>query len=614
MRRKLTSNPFIPAAALLVLGLIMRHDGGIPFSAGRQAYERYLLNLFRTLPGSGSEMGGGSRGEIKTGHESEMRTGLEGEEGPEYAGFREYLMTMNPETRRIPPKAGLRNALFIREESRLGKLKSGGLFNWEEIPSNTGGRTRAVMYDPDDPEHRKVWAGAVTGGLWYREDIHGQGDWKAVNDFWPGLSVSCMAYDPNDPRIFYTGTGEGQTAVIIYRESSGQGTGIWKSPDGGTTWDLLPSTEDLGYITDIAVRNESGKSVIYAAAISGIYEGSIHPEQPRDGLYRSDDAGETWSQVLPVIPGETMPYSPAQIEISPGGRIFVGTMRNFRLKGGGRILYSDNGVDWKVVDDFVPRIMSRSTYNIPGRVILACAPSDDRVVYAILAGGDSDVRSGFVYSRGVMIIKSVDGGVNWAAVNMPPPHKGEEEGEWSYLAWHALAAAVQPDNPDVVWVGGLDLYRSDDGGLTWDQKTLWWNFGENFNPYYPVYVHADQHSLIYRPGSSTELLNSNDGGVFITTDAGEPGPRFEEINQGYNTLQYYTCAIHPEPDRRYFLGGCQDNGTFRTTSFPTSKDASVSYGDGSYCFIDRNEPNIQISSSQFNSFYYSTDGMHKNAR
>jgi hypothetical protein len=285
-------------------------------------------------------------------------------------------------------------------------------------------------------------------------------------------------------------------------------------------------------------------------------------------------------------------------------------MRNIYQKGGGRILYSDNGTSWTVQDYFVSVIEKRETNNIPGRVILAAAPSDANRIYAILGGGNISPYNGFVYSRGVMIIKSSDAGLSWQQIPMPPPHQGEQEGQWSFLAWHALTAAVQPDNPDVIWVGGLDLYRSDDGGWSWSQKTLWWNFGKWHVPEYPIYVHADQHSLVYQPGSKTELLNSNDGGVFLTTDSEDPFPMFMEKNQGYNTLQYYSCAIHPDAGVRYFLGGCQDNGTFRTTNEPTSKDVSVSYGDGAYCFIDEDEPDVQISCSQFNYFYFSTDGNH----
>jgi hypothetical protein len=583
MNRKHLITMFLFVSVAFILAGILYWDS-YPAISERDKYEDYLLSLFRDLPVN--------------------------QDGPEYSGFRDYLMCMDPATGRVPEKAWLKSARIIEDASRQGRLKSDDIFDWEEIPSNTGGRTRALMFDPSDPSRSKVWAGGVTGGLWYNEDILGSGDWKAVDDFWPSLAVSCICHDPNDPGTFYVGTGEGQTAVIIYRESSGRGSGIWKSSNGGENWELLASTENFEYVTDVAVRNESGKSVVYAGVASGWYQGEVHTSKPSAGLYRSEDGGISWEQVLPEIPDENLPYTPAHIEITASGRILIGTMRNTNQKGGGRILRSDNGRDWVVMDYFVPIIEAREINNIPGRVIVASAPSDPDRVYAILSGGDANPDNGFVYSRGVMIIRSNDGGNSWQKVTMPPPRVDEAEGQWSFLAWHALIAAVQPDNPDVVWVGGLDLYRSDDGGWSWGQKSLWWNYGRWYVPEYPVYVHADQHSLIYRPGSISELLNSNDGGVFLATNSTAPAPRFVEVNQGYNTLQYYTCAIHPNAGERYFLGGCQDNGTYRTTNEPTSKNVHVSGGDGTYCFIDEDEPHVQISGSQFNYYYYSTDGSH----
>lgn len=573
----------LPLMVLPVLVGLVQSDGQA-LLRGRMAHEIYLNALIFHLS--------------------------EGPKGPQYAGFRDYLMCMNPATRRVPPKAWLNAARKAEKARTRNRLKSGIFFEWEEIPSNTGGRTRAILYDPNDPGHRKVWAGGVTGGLWYCEDIQGEGTWKPVNDLWPSLAISCICYDPVDPETYYVGTGEGQTAVVIYRESSGRGSGIWKSTDAGKSWEQLASSEDFEYITDIAVRNESGKAVIYAAVVSGVYKEMAHSSKPTDGLYRSTDGGESWAQVLPEIPGTGIPFSPADIEIGPAGRIFVGTMRNLFQEGGGRILYSDNGVNWTVMDAYVSLIENRKSWNIPGRVIVACAPSDEDRVYAILSGGQVSADD-FIRSEGVIIIKSFDGGKTWTQATLPKPSPFSNA-QWAFLAWHALTVVVQPDDPDVIWIGGLDLYRSNDGGWTWSQKTLWWNWGPDSNEEYPVYVHADQHNLVYRPGSRDELLNSNDGGVFITGNARDEWPRFQEVNRGYNTLQYYTCAIHPEAGKRYFLGGCQDNGTFRTTETPTSKEVSVSYGDGAYCFIDENEPEIQISSSQFNYYYYSVDGNHQN--
>jgi len=528
----------------------------------------------------------------------------ENPEHPELAGMREYIMTMDPVTREIPSKTLLESYQHAKSLARHQKLKSEGAthYVWEEIPSLKGGRTRAVMYDPNDPTYKKVWAGAVTGGLWYNNDAASGHSWHPVDDFWPSLSISCITYDPEDTDKFYVGTGEGQTAVIIYRESTGKGSGIWKSPDGGDSWELLESTADFVYVTDIVVRKEGSVSVIYAAVISGKYKGITHSSEPSDGLYRSSDDGVSWTQVLPDIPGLDVPYAPADIELGADGRMYVGTMRNVDHEGGGTILYSDNGTDWTVKDKFVQTIRDRSEFNIPGRVMLASAPSNARRVYAIIGGGLP--QYGFVYSRGVLMLRSDDYGVTWTEIPMP-----DETGDWSFLAWHALTAAVDPNDSDCLWVGGLDLYRSKDKGETWSQMSLWWNYGPWFEPTYPAYVHADQHAIKFRPGSSDEILLANDGGVFITGDARLMRPSFFESNTDYNTLQYYTCYLHPQPFKRYFMAGTQDNGTLRTTT-TTGWYSHVSGGDGTYCFIDADQTHFQISGSQFNSLYFSSDGQH----
>jgi hypothetical protein len=138
----------------------------------------------------------------------------------------------------------------------------------------------------------------VTGGLWYNTNItSASNSWVPVTDFWPTLAVRCITYDPNAPMTFYVGTGEAETAIITYRESSGLGDGIWKSTDGGQTWNLLNSTTGFAYIPKIVVRNEGGNSVIYAAVVSGLYHG-VHQSTPSNGLFRSTDGGSTWTQVL----------------------------------------------------------------------------------------------------------------------------------------------------------------------------------------------------------------------------------------------------------------------------------------------------------------------------
>jgi hypothetical protein len=516
---------------------------------------------------------------------------------PEMAALQDFYKTFDPQTGTVPRERLL--AAYLQQKNH-GVLKpvSNGL-SWTGYPADMGGRTRMIMFDPNDPNHNKVWAGGVTGGLWYNNDITNPGSsWVPVGDLWSCLAIRCMTYDPIDTQTFYLGTGEPETSVETYRESSGLGNGIWKSTDGGHTWNVLPSTANFAYISKIIVRNESGHSVIYAGVVSGRYHG-IHPSQPSDGLFRSSDEGVTWQQVLPNIDGQSVPYSPSDVAINSNGRIFVGTMPNLENAGAATILYSDTGTvgTWTVNTTFRDEIVSDTAKTIPGRVVLGTAPSDPNVVYALIAQGFNNSLNGFNYYYCYRIYRSGDQGETWARKTIPPDANGQPN--FAYLAWHALDIAVDPNNPDKLYIGGLDVQKSTNAGESWVRLSDWslMYYGGG-----PGYVHADQHAMIYKPGSSSELVLGSDGGVFYTANANSFAPIFEEHNTGYNTLQFYTGAIYPVAGTNEFLGGLQDNGSLRYTGTPLTIYDMVSGGDGAYAFYDKNEPNLSISSIYYNQY------------
>lgn len=509
---------------------------------------------------------------------------------PELAALQDYYATMDPVSKRIPKERLLQVWQSVRSETK----SPSGEIEWNIIPSNMGGRTRAIMWDPNDAAGKRVFAGSVAGGLWKNEDIlNGNSSWENIDDFMPSLSISCLTYDPNNTMIFYAGSGEGQTARVIYRESGGLGVGIWKSNDGGTSWELLPSTSGFKYITDIRVRNEDGQSVIYAAVISGYYHGE-HPSTPSEGLYRSADGGETWTQVLPDHTGGK-PYAPADIEIAANGRIFVGTMKNEDGDGGATILFSDTGLpgSWTVFDDYESIIESDPDNNVPGRVVLAAAPSDANRVYALIGAGHIASSTGFNYAYGRNILKSDDNGLTWEERNMPDAG----ENGFATLSWHAFVASVHPTNPDMLFIGGLDVWRSANGGNSWEQLSDWAQM------YYgggPEYVHADQHAQVFNPQNPNQLLLASDGGVFLTVNPADDPVVFQERNKNYNSLLFYTCDIHPGTGVNYFMGGLQDNGTLLFTGTPLNIDDMISGGDGAYCFYDNNSPGVAITSVYYN--------------
>lgn len=242
----------------------------------RQKYEVFLQNKYKDMPDFSEE---------KTGK-------LAKGDRPDMAFWQDYFMTLEPETGIVPTERLVK--AYEQKQKLKKKKRNTDDLQWKKQAAHIDGRTRALMLDPNDAEHKKIWVGSVTGGVWYNNDITSSGsEWQPVSDFWQSLSVSCLTYDPQNTQTFYAGTGEGETAIITYRQSSGKGVGIWKSENAGETWELLPSTTDFAYITDIKIRIEDRQSVIYAAVISGGYEAAENQSQPPDGLYRSDDGGDT---------------------------------------------------------------------------------------------------------------------------------------------------------------------------------------------------------------------------------------------------------------------------------------------------------------------------------
>ncbi|KAB2807754.1 PKD domain-containing protein [Phaeocystidibacter luteus] len=502
---------------------------------------------------------------------------------PDLAWEQDYLATVDPVLGRPAPERlhAVYQQINAQRQQLMSTPGASGTPWVERGPDNVGGRTRTIMYDPNDPTNKKVWAGGVTGGLWYNNDItNPASDWVAVNDFWDNIAVTCMAYDPTNTNIFYVGTGEG------WGTAASRGAGVWKTTDGGSTWTQLPASTGFYYCNDLMVRDEGGTGVLYVAIRGNFYQGSWHGSSSQ-GLQRSLNGGTSFTQVMPNIPGESFNYAVADIEIAKDNRIWVGTQDasyGGTDRGGGRVLYSDNGTTWT------------SSYNSSSgdRVEIACAPSDSAYVYAMI-----EVSS----QIGEMKV-TTNQGASWT--NMTEPNDadgGIPSTDFSRgQAWYDMIIAVHPTTPTTVFTGAIDLFRSTNTGSSWTQISHWYGgFG------YP-YVHADQHQMVFNPSNPNELLFGHDGGLTRTTNPTAASPTFESLNRGYNVTQFYACAIHPTAGSVYALAGTQDNGTQQFNNAGLGSTVEATGGDGAFCFIDQTNPNIQITSYVYNSYWLSTNG------
>jgi hypothetical protein len=558
----------------------------------RDRFEAFLKNEYKIVPRH-------DKGDLKEPSADQ----------PEMEAIREYFMTMDPNTRTIPRE---RLLTAYRQTKALENMKDNPtVLQWQGYEADMGGRTRTIMFDPNDATYKKVWAGAVTGGLWYNPDItNANSAWVAVGDFWSNLAIRCMTYDPKNPLIFYIGTGEAETAMQTYRESSGLGDGIWKSFDGGQTWDLIPGTTNFAYVTSLHVRVEGGNSILYAGVASGLYEGQQHQSLPTDGLYRSSDGGITWQQVLPVITGHTTPYAVEDICFAgDSSRIYIGTRPNLDGNGAATILYSDSGLpgSWTVNESFRIQILMDPNYNIPGRVVLGATPADPDVVYALIAAGFINPANNFQYFYCPYIERSGNKGVSWVDKNQPTDLTSGSN--FATIAWHALDISVDPNDADAVYIGGLDAHKTTNGGNSWIRVSDWSLMYAGGGP---QYLHADQHIILHKPGSSNEMLFGTDGGVFFTGTGTNNQPVFEQHNKNYTTLQFYTCALNPLSGQADFLGGLQDNGCLHYGGTPLTLADMYSGGDGAYCFYDQADATMSITSTYYNSYYIFQNGTFYN--
>ena len=536
-------------------------------------------------------------------------------DGPDKAFIHNSYKIRDPHENRVPYE----RMLAAREQmTNAANRVDARDFNWSNINTTIPGRARAIHYHTST---QTLFSGSVTGGLWKNTDYKNNAKWENVSGF-EGVAVNCIAADPNDANTLYLGTGESFTAFVNYRESTGVGNGIYKSSDGGVIWEWIDTTDGFYYINDLAVRNESGLSVLYAAVGSGEYRTRSFVQE---GLYRSVDQGLNWTQVLPKIPNSDNYYQVSDIEIGSDGRIYLGTMRNAVEEGGSIVLYSDDAITWSTYTVFNEWVDAMEEKSYAGRSLLKVAPSNPNHVYAVFSWGwINNLNQLRDYSSELW--HSTDGGTNWSQIHL--------RGGIFSLPWHAMGLAIDPNNENKVLAGGLELYVLNDvtaGSITdldWIQLANWWPKFEADEPglsqeeidaLLAKYVHADIHDIQFIGNSSDEVIITTDGGVFHSSNVGltnsidpenpvQEFPVFGSSDNALNTTQFYHGALHPEEGRMEVLGGTQDNGTIHQI-FKAGEEMEryISGGDGGYSFFDKDNSNLKITMVYGNRYFIHVD-------
>lgn len=431
-------------------------------------------------------------------------------------------------------------------------------------PENYGGRTRAFVVNPAAPN--VLLAGGITGGVW--RSVDAGASWVAMTDTFSNISVNVLEIDPSNPQVIYAGTGE-----IYYRPwPANRGNGIMKSTDGGTSWSFLDSTTEnkaFDWIGDIEVSH-SDSNRLYAATGTGVWV--------------SDDGGRSWGSgpALSVQYQNGVGCMELAIRTDQEPDVVFASC-GYQEAPEGVFRSDDGGESWDLVlpagDEPV------------GFAALAIAPSNEDVMYASVST---------LNQRADGLYRSTAGGVagSWERRAAPssttpdwltncrfPPREPDGRGQGGY----DNAIAVDPTNPDRLWVGGIDLFRSEDGGATLRIASDW-----AAEPGSASYTHADQHLIAFDPGydgvANRTVYFANDGGVYRTRDdrvdlAGSacgsiPNITFESLNHGYGTTQFIGGAV--TDDGGIVIGGTQDNGTYRLDVGSDGDWREIWGGDGGH--------------------------------
>ncbi len=353
-------------------------------------------------------------------------------------------------------------------------------------------------------------------------------------------------------------------------------------------------TPGIQHINDIKVRDNAGVSEIYVAVGESFYADSspyslLGVEEY--GLYKSTDKAVSWEKLTMPLTISGGGYAPNDLEIDTDNVLWVSTTKSIMNDdGGGAILSSTDGINFNLnhtVENGDRTQISVSKLNAGVVYVLAELTTDDEVYLGKTINAFTDVTD-------LTKPDDADNGI---------PTNDFTRGQ----AFYNLMIEVDPSNDEVAYVGGIDLFRTKDSGTTWNQISKWSN-NSNLNGLNISMVHADQHIMVFDPLDSNKALFGNDGGVYYGNNLSNASTSNNAIgarHKNYNTLQFYKGAIGQDENNEKLLAGAQDNRTqlINNASPGINSSIQVSGGDGTYCFIDRDNE-YMISSYPYNNYFY----------
>jgi hypothetical protein len=492
----------------------------------------------------------------------------------------EFDMLKEPKSGRIPEgvyEAELQQAREIFARQQANRETAVNTYSFQG-PDNLGGRVRAIVYDVryNGTSNQTMFAGGVSGGIFKSTD--NGATWTRKSPTNQLYSVTCIAQDPRagQENTWYYGTGEAIGNSTSATGALYMGNGVYKSTDNGETWTRLANSNTTALESFNARQDFITKIIV--SANGDVYFAAI------DGIYRSQDGGSTWALVLASGAGSINTGMVTDIVVTTAGdrfyAAFSGTTSASPTNVPG-VWTSTTGASgsWTKIAGATAATspagwQANGTY---GRVVLALAPSNQNILYAAYWNGaayPSIEADFFVWDQAT---------TTWTerSANLPNEAGGSPGNDpFAVQTGYDLVIAVKPDDPNTVFLGGTNIYRSTDGFVTTAATT---RIGGYAGPStYASYAnsHADIHSIVFQPGSSTIMICGNDGGIQRTTDNMAATVAWTDISLGFRTYQYYYVTLDPRNANPKVLGGAQDNGSTRNIGGTGINFEKVLTGDG----------------------------------